>query len=93
MVDWLALSTKAIDTIPRVQHPTIVTERKSFFDLCHEFRWFVPKCARIAALLNHKLGKDMPFPSEILNVCEIEAQETLQHRMLFPQIIPLPKPI
>lgn len=45
----------AADGIRRLQHPTNVTEHKSFLGLCNVLTGFVPSFLPIAALLNHEV--------------------------------------
>lgn len=48
----LLISTKATDSIHKLQHPIDMTELESPLGLCNVFRRIVPNFARIAALLN-----------------------------------------
>lgn len=57
----VGMSAKVTDAIRGLPHPTNVTECKSFFSRCNEFRLFLPNFSPIARLLNRKLRMDQPF--------------------------------
>lgn len=87
----LGISTKATNSFHRLQHTTVVTELKSFLALCNVLRRFVASFARIAAALNFRLKKTSALYFGRLNKTEIEALESLQHRLLPPLILLLPR--
>lgn len=80
----IGISTIAIDTIPRLKHPTKGTELKSFVSHCNIFGRFVQRFSRISALQNWKLKTDKPFRFARSDKTEIEALEMLQQRLLSP---------
>lgn len=75
---------KATNTLPRIQNSTDMTEGKSVLCLWDVFLWLVPNFAGIAAPLNKNLKNDQPFHFRRLNETEIEACETVEHRLLSP---------
>lgn len=86
------ISTKETDAIRVIQHPTNVTELKSFLSLCNAFRRFLTNLACKAALLNSKMEKFQPFHFGQLKETEIEALETLQPLFLSLLILSLARP-
>lgn len=80
------ISTKATDLIGKWQHPTSVTEHKSFSSLFNEFWRFIPRFARKARPFSSKLEMDQRFYFAGLNETETKAIERVQHLSLEPPI-------
>ena len=59
--------------------------------MCNVYRRFVQNFARIAAPLNQKLTKGMPFEFGLLTDTEYQAFEILKNKLMIPPILALPR--
>lgn len=81
---------KATDTIRSLQHPTNLYGLGSFLFFCSVLKRLDPNFTHISAPLESSLEKDQRSHFVRKDESEIEALETLQHRLLSPPTLSIP---
>lgn len=88
----LDVDERNLVAINRVTAPKNKTELRFFFDMCRLYRRFVPGFAKIAALLNKKIGKGELFEFELLTHTKLDAFPNLQKNLVSPPMLAVPRP-
>lgn len=86
----LKIAMHTAKAIPGHQSPTLLTDLRSFLNLCNIFRRFEPYFPRIAALLNKRLCIDEPVTFGTLDEKEMAALKALENALQSPPVLALP---
>lgn len=79
------------DVEAKLEHPTTQSELRSFLILGNSSRRFASNFARLAALLNKKLGKDQPKPFIPVGSRESDAVASLKEAVISALVLDLPR--
>lgn len=79
-------STRKIDAVQRINHPTILWELRTFHGLCNVFRRFVPNFDNVVAPRNKKLRKGHLQTIDGLSNEKNPASETLKAELVEPRV-------